>query len=121
MSYWYLATPYTKFPGGYAAAHRAAAIQSGVLLRGGVPVFSPIVHSHPIAETMPADAYSHVAWLRLDLHMIRPARGLIVCRLAGWSTSYGVQWEIEEFRKLGKPIVYMMPGVIPAELYHATA
>ena len=47
--FWYLATPYVKFPGGLAAAFVAACEQYALLIRAGVPAFCPIAHSHGAA------------------------------------------------------------------------
>ena len=45
--FWYLASPYSKYPEGTQAAFEMACWQAGLLIRAGVPVFSPIAHSHP--------------------------------------------------------------------------
>jgi hypothetical protein len=44
------------------------------------------------------------------------ARGLIVCEMESWETSYGIGVEIAAFKKAGKPIVHMLPGQVPDEL-----
>jgi hypothetical protein len=44
------------------------------------------------------------------------AKGIIVCQMEGWAESYGVQFEIEAFQKMCKPVLYMTPGVVPVEL-----
>ena len=46
----YLATPYSKFPGGIQAAFIDAACIAARLLRAGVKVYSPITHTHPIGR-----------------------------------------------------------------------
>ena len=114
--FWYLATPYSNYPIGIEAAFKLACWQSGALIRAGVPVFSPIAHSHPIAMACRMDPLDHDIWLPLDMPMMDAARGLIVCMAEGWDTSYGVRVETETFRKAGKQIVYMRLGEVPAEL-----
>lgn len=117
--YWYLATPYTNYPAGRPAAHADACIQAGMLMHGQIAVFSPIAHTHPIADIAGMHNATHAFWMQVDRPMMNGACGLIVCRLPGWDTSRGVREEIEVFRRACKPIVYMDPGVIPARLYEA--
>lgn len=114
--YWYLATPYSRYPRGIARAFDAACWQSGLLIRAGVAVFSPIAHTHPIAIHSGIDPLDHGIWMPLDAPMMDAARGLIVCMMTGWDASYGVGVEIEAFKRVRKPIIYMTPGVVPAEV-----
>ena len=113
MSYWYMASPYSKYPYGLSSAHLHACRACALLITAGIPVFSPIVHSHPIAGLDPLD---HDIWMPLDRAMVEAAGGLIVLKLEGWSRSVGVSEEIEWFAEMGKPIVYMEPGEVPAIL-----
>ena len=53
--FWYLATPYSKFPGGLDLAAKAASLCAGILIAERVWVFSPIAHSHPIAMASALD------------------------------------------------------------------
>ena len=46
MPFWYLATPYSKFPGGLDAAYVEACKAQALLIKAGVPVFCPISHTH---------------------------------------------------------------------------
>lgn len=114
--YWYLATPYSKYPLGIEAAFRIACVQTGLLMRAGVPVFSPIAHTHPISVHASMDPLDHGVWMPVDFPMMHAARGAVVCMMDGWDTSYGVGVEIKTFRDAGKQVVYMTPGEVPAEL-----
>ena len=114
--FYYVATPYSKFPGGIFEAYREACRQTAVLIRAGVPAFSPIAHTHGVAIEGNIDPMSHDIWLPADAPMMEAAGGLIVCMMEGWDTSYGIAHEIEAFKAAGKPIVYMWPDVVPAEL-----
>lgn len=114
--YWYLATPYSKYPGGIYSAFRGACQNTALLIRAGVATFSPIAHTHPIAIESGMDPLDHGIWLPLDAPMMDAARGLIVCMMTGWDTSYGVGVEIEAFKRVRKPVIYMTPGTVPAEL-----
>ena len=116
MTYWYLASPYSKYPAGLEAAFQEVCRQTALLIRHGIPVYSPIAHTHPIAIHGGMDPLDHGIWLPADLPLMRAAHGLIVCQMATWDQSYGIGEEIKEFTKLGLPIIYMEPGVVPPEL-----
>ena len=113
MSYWYLATPYSKHPEGHLQAHIDACTQAALLISYGLRVFSPIAHSHPIAIHGSLDHLDHGMWLYQDEGLIHAAIGLIECRIRGWEDSRGMKWERELFEAMGKPIVVMRPGVVP--------
>lgn len=115
MSYWYLGSPYTRFPGGKDAAFRLAVDNLTLLLEAEVPTFSPIVHTHELAGEFPnAD---HDFWLNVvDGPMIEAAKGLIYLEADSWQDSQGLHEEIVRFTKAKKPIVFMQPGIVPAEL-----
>ena len=114
MSFWYLATPYSRYAAGIEHAWRDACTQAMILARAGVPVYSPIAYTHGLALS-PAghDPLDGEFWLRFDAPMIRAAMGLIVCRLPGWNESAGIAREIEAFARAAKPILHMEPGIVP--------
>lgn len=113
MSFWYLATPYSKFPGGIDKAFEAACREAALLIRNGIPVYCPIAHTHPIAMVGEINPYDHDIWLPADGPFMDAARGLIVCQLPAWDTSYGIAEEINVFTAAKRPIVFMTPGVVP--------
>lgn len=112
--YWYVASAYTKFHGGLDNAFRLIANEMAILVEAGIPAFSPICHSHPIAMYGGIDPRSHDVWLRADEPLMLAAKGLIICKLPGWDESYGIGQEIKAFTNARKPIVYMEPGVVPS-------
>jgi hypothetical protein len=114
--YFYLATPYSIYHKGRDAAFDDATYQASLLVMAGVPVFCPITHTHPMVPYIPVELDNHETWLTLDEPMMAKAEGLIVCQMEGWQESVGVTYEIETFRKAGKPIVYMTPGIVPPVL-----
>ena len=116
-SFWYVATPYSKYPTGLDAAWRAACEQTVILFRAGIPAFSPIVHTHPIALAGNFDPLDLDLWLRVDRPMMAAAHGLIMCRLPSWQESSGMEHERRFFAERGLPVYYMDPGVVPAALY----
>lgn len=113
MSFYYLASPYSQYADGINAAYWEAGRQTALLVRAGVPVFSPIVHSHHVAEAGFLDPLDHALWMAVDKPMMDAARGLIVCMMDGWFDSKGVRMEIDEFDRRGKPVIYMKPGIVP--------
>ena len=63
MSYYYLATPYSKYPGGPEAAFQMACRQAAILIKAKIPVYCPIAHTHPIAVQNDMDPFDHGIWL----------------------------------------------------------
>ena len=108
--YWYLATPYSKYPAGLEAAYQEACRAAAWLIRSGVRVFSPIAHTHGVAIHGDLDPLDHKIWLPADRPLMDDACGLIVAMLEGWAESYGIQQEILEFTAAQKPIMAMEWG-----------
>jgi len=113
MSYWYLASVYSKHPLGLDEAHAEACYATTLLMRAGIPVFSPIAHTHPIEKIGGLVGMSHDFWMAVDKPMVDAARGVIVLMQPGWSTSKGVCMEIAWAKKDHKPVIYMTPGQLP--------
>lgn len=106
MSYFYLATPYTKYHKGHEAAfHKACEIAADLMNRGMV-IYSPIAHSHPIAFGR-MDHIDPDLWERLDKPFLDNCAGVIVAKMKGWDESNGVRHEIAECVKAGKPVMYL--------------
>lgn len=120
---WYVATPYSKYPGvGVPGrlfrllrwrrgllwlAFREAARATAVLVRHGIPAYSPIAHTHPVAIFGRLDPLDHTIWLPADARQMAAAVGLIVVKMPTWDSSYGIAHEVDAFRAAGKPILYM--------------
>jgi hypothetical protein len=113
MSFLYLATPYSKYPGGIDEAFRLACRAAGLLIQHGVRVYSPIAHTHPIAVHAGIDPYAHKIWLPADKPFMDAASGLIVLRAESWEISYGIGEEIKEFTAAQKPVHYMDCWTVP--------
>lgn len=114
FTYWYLATPYSKYPFGHDAAFEMAACAAAKLMENGVAVFCPITHSHPASKFIGSVANTdHDFWLNIDRPMMRAAGGLIVYKAQSWEVSDGMAKEIEEFRAAGKPVVEWHPSDPP--------
>jgi hypothetical protein len=114
LSFVYLASPYTPTEGEsihdrFTWACRAAAY----LMREGVAVFSPIAHSHPVADFLEAEIrFNHDAWMRQDLPILSNASRLVVLTLPGWERSRGVTAEIAHAQVCGIPLEYLPPDVV---------
>ncbi len=105
----YVATPYSKYPGGLSLAFEEAARITAYLLQRGVGAFSPIAHTHPIAIYGDINPLDHSFWLPVDLPIINKSDALLVVKMDGWKKSKGIAWEIERFKKAKKPIYYFDP------------
>lgn len=106
-SFWYLGSPYSSYRWGLDAACRKASALAASLTFAGIPVFSPIAHSHALAEYGALDPLDHDFWMTADAPFMRAAGGLIVAEMAGWRDSAGLAMEIEVFDRAGKPVVYL--------------
>lgn len=111
--YWYLATPYSRWSAGTHDAWQQAAKAAGALIAVGVPVYSPIAHTHPIAMIGELDPIDHRIWLAVDAPMMAGAAGLLVLHMPGWDDSVGVRTEIGVFIATGKLIIDVPWPVTP--------
>lgn len=109
LSFIYLASPYSHAdPAVMVARYEAACKRAAELMTYGHAVFSPIAHSHPIADHLPPDARtSFEFWMTQDLPLLRYAKELVVLCLDGWKESRGVTREIEFAKALDIPIRYI--------------
>lgn len=115
QEFWYLATPYSKYPYGTQKAYEHACQQAEVLVRHNIPIFCPISMSHGVQKVAEMD-WTHDVALSADMPFLNLSTGLIVCQLPGWDESYGVDFEIEHAIKNRKAIIYMTPFVPPSSL-----
>lgn len=104
QGYWYAASPYSNYPEGKAAACRDACFVTASLFKRNILVYSPIAHTHALAEahSLPGDA---AFWKAFDEALMLPALGLIVPEMPGWDKSVGVQSEIDFCLAHSKPVV----------------
>lgn len=80
------------------------------LMESGYTVFSPISHSHPIADHLPDERRcSWEFWRGQDFPLLEWADALVVYTMDGWEESVGVQAEIAHAEKLGKPVHHLDP------------
>lgn len=105
----YLASPYShRYAYIRERRFRAACIAAGWLMQQGEVVYSPIAHSHPIAEycDMPKE---WEFWRKQDMAMLAKASALYVLVISGTGLSRGVQAEYMEARRMGLEICFLKP------------
>ena len=73
--------------------------------------FSPISHSHPIAQYM-GNHLDGKHWLKQDLAILELFDEVWVYMLDGWEDSDGVYTEMVEALKFGKTIMYVGDNAI---------
>ncbi len=105
----YVASPYTKYPGGIRTAFEEISAICAKLVLMGINIYSPVIHSHPIAVHGGLDPLDHKLWLNVDEPMMKKADALLVATMKGWQESFGVQYEISQFELLDKPVHYLNP------------
>lgn len=110
----YLACPYTHKDHYMMVARFLAVCRFGAKLMGedGRFIFSPISHTHPIAEQGKLPR-GWEFWECYDRTMIGCCDDLLVLCLPGWETSTGVQAEIKIAEEFGIPIDYAQYELIP--------
>lgn len=108
----YLATPYSRYPGGLQTAFAEAASLVARLMAVPVHCYSPIVHSHPVATYGALDPLDHGLWMAVDEMMMRRCNLLLVAEMSGWQQSVGIGLEIAWFTRAAKPVVYLDPETL---------
>ena len=122
MTYYYLASPYTRYPHGQVAAWKLACKENARLIKAGVRAYSPIAHTFAVEINSDGifdgslDEQAWRYWMDFDHTMMEPAIGIIFLKAEGWEISKGMKEELETFKAAGKPVIYMTPGIIPFEL-----
>jgi nucleoside 2-deoxyribosyltransferase len=108
----YLASPYSHPDPAVREQRFHAACRAAVaLLHAGRVVFSPIAHSHPLAQHGLPGNWQF--WERYDRAFLERCDEVVVLMLDGWEESFGVQAEIRIAQELGKPVRYLAPELAP--------
>ena len=108
MSLIYLATPYSRYPHGKDAAFFEASKMAAKLMLQGKKIFCPIAHSHSIETLgMNGEIKDGDFWLEQDFAVLEACKELIVYKMQGWDTSYGVAAEIDFANERGIPVSYL--------------
>jgi len=114
----YLASPYTKYPEGLGKAFEHIALVAGDLIERGLSVYSPIVHSHPIAVYGDIHPKDYSIWKRCNAPLLKKCQAMLVAMMPSWEVSAGINDEISEYNRRGKPVFYLDPKT--AEIFSAT-
>lgn len=111
----YLACPYThKEHYMMVARHLLVNKVAARLMAAGHYVFSPISHTHPIAEAADGNLpRGWDFWEGYDRRILSCCNRIAVLRLPGWETSTGVQAEIKIGQEMGIPIDYLDYDLTP--------
>jgi len=78
-------------------------------MRDGLTVFSPIAHSHSIAQMCDLPT-TYAWWSTQDDALLQRCDELYVLTLRGWDMSEGVSAEIELAKLFGLPVKYLPPN-----------
>jgi hypothetical protein len=105
MKFIYLASPYSHPEASVREARYVAACKKAAQYANrGIAVFSPIAHTHHMADYMDeAKRMDFDLWMRMDLPLLKNADELHVLCIEGWRTSRGVNREIEFATQIGIP------------------
>jgi Domain of unknown function (DUF1937) len=114
----YLGSPYSLYRDGHDEAARIVATAAASLMASGMRVYSPIAHGHFVS------AHSKLPqtwefWKAQCQPMIDAASSLIVLMMDGWRESVGLNYEIDEFSRACKPILYLHPSEFGVEEWRA--
>ena len=102
----YLASPYSDpTPAVRAKRFLDALHYTAEATRDGEMVFSPIVHSHPLALGCASGDWDF--WREFDLRLLSACDILRVLQVPGWEKSRGVSDEIRAAIEMGKKIEYV--------------
>ena len=112
----YLASPYSDpdpliCEARFVAVCRAAA----ELMRKGANIFSPIAHTHPIAQFGLPKGWEF--WEQYDRLYLEACSELWVLMLDGWRESKGITGEIRIINELGKPVRCVDPHTLNTTPY----
>lgn len=99
--YVYIASPYSHSDRKIRTQRYYAAMEyTAKLLNDGIHCFSPIVHSHALAQDHDLPLESDF-WREWNYSMLEHASELRVLMMDGWSESKGVDDEITRAQELG--------------------
>lgn len=103
----YLASPYThRDMGVQEQRYREVCRVAGELMRAGVKVFSPIAHSHPIAQVAVLPGHWDF-WQAQCIDMIERCDCVLVLMLPGWNASRGIHEEVAFAFKRGMKVWFL--------------
>ena len=105
----YLASPYSGTDQEQEERFHAVCRVAGKLINEGHVVYSPIAHSHPIAQAFPDIGFDWKAWKRINTTFLEWADEVWVLMIDGWEESKGIKAEMEIAKEARKPVVLIIP------------
>lgn len=105
----YLGSPYSLYKAGHNEAARIVATAAASIMAKGLRVYSPIAHGHFVSQHGKL-LQTWDFWKAQCQPMIDAASSLIVLRMDGWTESVGLNYEIDEFTRARKPVLYLHPS-----------
>ena len=104
----YLASPYSRYPGGRVEAFRLVCKKAAELMVQGEHIFCPIAHSHPIEEIGMEGHYQYGDfWLNQDFAVLQSCNKVYVYMMDGWKNSEGIARELAFAAEHGIPVEYI--------------
>lgn len=111
MGYYYISNPYSGTELQKNQRAKIAAEICGKLLKRKVFAWSPIVHNHAMMkhynEFTLEERRSII--LDFDFSLLLSSKAMIVLKIEGWKSSYGVSKEIELCKEKNIPIYFLNP------------
>ena len=104
---YYLASPYSLYPGGRQEAFELVCKKAAKLMEDGLCIFCPIAHSHPIEQYGMTEIHDGPFWLVQDFAILKHCSHLLVYKMPGWEESYGIKQEIAFATSYNIPITYL--------------
>ena len=105
--YLYIASPYTDVVGGTSVAYIYALKTQEAFIKAGIPVFVPIVHSHPYAVL---SSCAQIDWLAQDFPLLDAAKALVVIEFPGWEDSKGIKAEVARATERNILVYHLLPS-----------
>ena len=106
----YLASPYSHTSKKVRAKRYSQVLAlTAKLIKQGIVVYSPIVHSHNLGLNGDWEY-----WQEHDKQMLSVCSKLYVAKIPGFEKSIGVREEIKEARKKGIPVSFLYPKELEA-------
>jgi hypothetical protein len=101
---YYLATPYTGTQKEMQSRFERACRMTGYLITKGIHAYSPVAHSHPIAQIAKIEG-SWQTWQNHCIEELRRSDCLWIVKMTGWDLSAGIAEEYAYARENGIGII----------------
>lgn len=94
----YLATPFSRYKHGQAAAYSMACVIAARMMAKGVAVYSPIAHGYGIALHAREDGIElsedDSDWAAINLAVLGACDVMVIADMDGWAESDGIRREV---------------------------